>query len=196
MAELLPINFNIPGESAIASYDYTDISEGTGVVIFDGFVTSDASTFSYRLSKNAILSEVVDPGFAVSGTINIELSPFNIPKTVKGRAYFVFTTYVSASYVDNFIKVIKMSGGVRTELVGGQGLRTAAGSDNHVMSLDIPQTIFKKGDILRIEFSGTLGGAATWAIGLDPLNRVGTYITTPSVTPTYFKAAIPFKLDL
>ncbi len=34
MADILPTNFPAPTERSIATYNYTDIAEGTGVVIF------------------------------------------------------------------------------------------------------------------------------------------------------------------
>ena len=97
MAEVLPVAFPIPGESAIASYSYTDIAEGTGVVSFYGAETYDTTASTkYILTTNSIISnnpEIISP----NGNYDFDLTPFNMPKTIKGTAYFSVGMYEGSS---------------------------------------------------------------------------------------------------
>ena len=47
----LPNQYAIPGEKSIASYNYTDIAEGTGTIVFYGGVWEDSTGNYYNLNK-------------------------------------------------------------------------------------------------------------------------------------------------
>ncbi len=47
-----------PGRDVTASYNYIDIANGTGVVIFDGFNAIDSTGNNYALSESAAAKAV------------------------------------------------------------------------------------------------------------------------------------------
>ena len=88
----MPINQVYGGrpETAIASYDYSDIAEGTGVKTFYGFNvnTSGAATADrFRLGQQSSLNSYdVETAMTAKAAYNWELTAFNLPKTIKGTA--------------------------------------------------------------------------------------------------------------
>lgn len=203
MAEVLPVAFPIPGESAIASYNYTDVAEGTGVVEFYGAETYDTTaTRKYILTANQITSNTADL-ISPNGTINFDLSPFNSPRTIKGTAYFSVGMYESSSaayYIT--AKIQKSSGGVVTDCSAAFQSDTIQANGVWKMvlvAIPLTQTHFKKGDFLRLNLDVHGANNGNWSMGCDPTGRSGTYInstlTAPSMT-TKLTLNIPFKLDL
>lgn len=102
MADNLPINFAIPAEGVIASYDSTDIEEGTGSRNYYGFVgnttaeQSDTSNVFYGLSRQTLTSDSIVQVVTVSTTgatyvigssRSFSLSEFKVPQTIKGDVY-------------------------------------------------------------------------------------------------------------
>src|SRR3990167_4164279 len=102
MATTLPLNIPIPQSAAIASFNYTDIAEATGIVSFYGAVhTSGSSAYppadqtGYYLttttpySNQVIVSGAIIAGAGqgyVSSNNNFDIT-FNRPQNVKGNAY-------------------------------------------------------------------------------------------------------------
>jgi hypothetical protein len=205
MAEVLPVAFPIPGESAIASYNYTDIAEGTGVVSFYGAQTYDTTaTTKYILTTESITSnnpEILNP----SGVYSFNVTAFNMPKTIKGTAYLSFGRYMNAiggTIYTVDAKLQKDSGGTVTDC--SNTFRSDSLNANGIwkmslMAIPLTQTHFKKGDILRLYLTINGPGNGEWAFGCDPTGRSGTYITSaltaPSMT-TKMTLNVPFKLDL
>jgi hypothetical protein len=185
--------------NSIASYNYTDIAEGTGNMIFYCGVYVNTTTTGFFLSQNALKS--IYTSYAVGGhdgtdtdiiDADFDLSEFNMPKTIKGTARIMgaighrtlFTTrqnwegYVTA-------KLRKWDGTTETEIAtatsqtisfttsGGIGTIT---TEDFNVQLSIPNPIhFKRGDVLRVSIivhtntSGTNGFYI--GIGVDPANR-------------------------
>jgi len=209
--------------NALASYDYYDIAEGTGTKIFYGYVTSGASAISYGLTgDSSIYSNQIDlfNSGSLFGIINVnfDLPAFNLPKTIGGtgliNGVMQVLPFVGSLCSGSFmVYVNKISSGVTTTLVSGttQLLTKNGGgglNDFIVLPLTIPQTSFKRGDVLRLNMSGAnykdagAGGPSGVgiALGSDPMNRDGIYIkpssdTNPQTT-TRLKFHCPFVLDL
>jgi hypothetical protein len=197
MAELIPSNFPIPGEGAIASYNYTDIADGTGVTIF----------YLTQTKAGSLLTTAAIPSEAVykrnSQSLNYDLAPFNSPRTIKGTAYVSIGIYQStANGLTSWIcQIKKESGGVVTTCSSAITGTLPSGNGGHLMAIThipLTQTHFKKGDILRLNIEITNSNGDT-DFGQDPLGRDGgqfsSAVTAPTIT-TVSKLYMPFKLDL
>ena len=209
---------------AVASYNWTDIADGTGYVTFyGGLINTD-----YVLSPNAFYSD--DVGTKVQSNPqtatkliekDFDLTPFVIPKILDGYAFFnipfgIDNTGGSSDTFDVYfvVRVIKYDGSTEDELVNSTGatLRAVVAGSNvadvAIVKADIPKTLFKKGDLLRItvEMWGVHTNASSpyWYMGHDPKGRltkqfgVGAVanITFPSGKNTIFSIDIPFGIEL
>ena len=220
MAEVMPINFPLPSESAVASYNYTDMAEGTGVTMFYLAATHGDNI----LTPNQIYSEVIEHStgahilttdFVKNMDVDYDLSAFNSPRTVKGTAYINFTGHIwksgTAVVTAKFtIKVRKWDGTTETEIGSATTAEISSpgsAADYILTALAIPltQTHFGIGDVLRVTIEGYDKEAAHFSdttnvliVGQDPMNRDGTYIipsTDNPVSITQTKIWIPFKIE-
>lgn len=204
--------------TSIVSYDFVDISDGTGVEIYylatcqEGGGTGVAPTFNHILTRQAI-----EVGSGVGATapkwsyISSSTKPsfeliFNVTKVAKGKAYFNFTyTTSSTSSADltGTATIYKNS-----TSIGSQTFRINGTSQVVTVNLEIEltETIFRAGDTLKlvVEDSGTNPYAFIYH---DPLNRdsgggdlsggggLGTQpAVTASTNPTSSKINLPFKI--
>jgi hypothetical protein len=194
--------------NSIASYDYVDIAAGAGYVIFDGFAATTSTATTYHLSSDAIIS---DPrSFAMANetsdtTLTFNTSPFNKPQTIKGDIMVTCTT--TAKYVANnpslyvVVTAYHYDGTTATSLgTATSPTTTAAGgttSDTRVLFISSVNQRFKKGEIFRVTVRCVYtegDGNSQGEFCHDPANRDGLY-TTAASNPTYFKVAVPFRLD-
>lgn len=210
MAELLPVSFPIPSESAIASYPYTDISEGSGTVKYVAFDSYQDAAQSTALTTNTSLW--ADTGFfettAVGATaIDKDFDVvFNTPKTIQGNVFvnFVLAYYNTASTgnVDPTVTVRKWNGVTETDIVsvtpmGLVGI-SAAAFRRYCVKLVVPTTVFKRGESLRITVSvnrSSSGGTPYTALYFDP-SDVDQGFHGVTVTTTQLNVYVPFKLDV
>ena len=94
---VIPDTFGIRGERTIASYDYYDIAEGTGNIVFNIAVTSTSTGQDYILTSQTPLSEeaeifittggIANTIMAIRDTKDYDLTEFNLPKNIKGTAF-------------------------------------------------------------------------------------------------------------
>ena len=90
----VPIHYRKVPENIVKSYDYIDVADGTGVVIFFGASTMADTTESYFLTRNALYSHSVNvqaasgagtpPTFARNLDLDFDLTTFNLPRRIKG----------------------------------------------------------------------------------------------------------------
>lgn len=202
MADNLPVSFPIPGESAIASYDYTDIAEGTGMVVFYAFSSYEGGAADYHLSTSAIPSHnqftqatIGDHIYQPICDLDFDTSPFNLPKTIKGTAWVVvpcgYAEGVSSSGDIKFTAYIrKWTGSVESEIASAASedpiVLDTAGDDHKskyaVVKITVPQTHFKIGEMLRLTIvamgvSNDGDNNGYYCIGHDPANRNSQYAT-------------------
>ncbi|KKL85263.1 hypothetical protein LCGC14_1956470 [marine sediment metagenome] len=204
---ILPVKFRKASEAAIASYNYTDIAEGTGVVTFYGMTTKQDTTKTYILTSSATnFSNDASTGSAAVTTTNairldldFDLSTFNLPKRIRGTAIVeasLSATKNATSMAYYYIAKIK-----KNDVVIGQAQSetnsVASDTKYETMTVKIPITTiqnFKKSDILRLTmevWAGTASGSGSVSLFHDPKNRtVATSLTTQ------LKVDVPFVLDL
>ena len=82
MAEVMPINFPLPSENAVASYNYTDMAEGTGVTVFylvgatgDNILTTQ-TVYADDIENATAETELTSDYVKLMDT-DYDLSPFN-----------------------------------------------------------------------------------------------------------------------
>ena len=220
MAEVLPINFPLPSESAVASYNYYDIAEGTGIKLFYGCGISDSTGQDYILTENQIYpaqaakeitGTTTSASYALTSDTDFDLTAFNTPRTIRGTAYINFcfgaaTSDGGAGYTKIIAKLRKWDGSTETEIASNtsEELVTTTAFTNRLASftITIPETHFKIGEQLRLtmlQYAYTVGGTktTTTTYGCDPMNMDGTITpSTDDTAITQLKLWIPFKLDL
>ena len=181
----------------IVSYDYNDISEGTGIITFYGSSSYDTTNGQkYLLTRNQnIFSNNI--ALEVNGTActawtkHLDLDydiKFNTQKIVKGTGFVTccFATVAGAPAPNNYIiaKVRHYDGSTETDLVTSQTATVSNSTKKNTRTLKviIPRQVFAVGDILRltIEVWGQRdGGNPNYvSIGSDPKNRDWTSAST------------------
>ena len=203
MAEILPINFPIPPESALANYNWTDIASGTGYISYYGGMLSESGALFYQLSSNTfysqrVMTRVTTNSGAYTKTHDIDFDiKFKSHRTIKGDLIASVPVMIYApgvtgfnGYVYPIVKVRKWNGTAETEIASGTGkelnfaitainthLRGVAG-----VFVSIPETVYAKDETLRItvELWSKADGVNTLAfyLGHDPKNRATTGFDT------------------
>jgi len=188
--------------AAVASYDYEDIAEGTGHVLFYGFSAElSGASSTYHLGKDAIYSNTpftsaVVGGAAAASTLDLDFdtSPFNAPRIIEGDAY----VSIPLAYVQNtssggemfyYATISKWDGTTETVLVGplcSETFSGATGADDQInrvitVKLTVPRTTFKVGDAVRLVIDLWCKSLDTpndgWhCLGHDPKNRTNEVV--------------------
>ena len=193
MAQIIPNNFIVSSEGAIASYNYTDIASGTGFVSYYGAAVATDGGTSYILTTNPIHSSTATEtnpttidGFSIT---------FNKPQNIKGTLItdipVIFSGLGNTLYCT--ITVYKNSTQIGTAI---SDTRTGAASYSYksfAVPITISQTHFKKGDTLKIKLVFTKSGGSFY-LGYDPQNR--TTGETLSNECTIMRYYVPFVIDL
>ena len=207
MADTLPINFPLPSESAVASYDWIDITDGTGYKTFYAAACATSAATLYFLTKNPIDSGPIYLTVAGAGNTEQDFdSLFNRPATIEGEAILSMTIGKSAGaastgYVDvYFIRVDTAAAehaiaNIRTETVS----QNAAGPNyaRITTKLTIPQTHFAIGEKLRITLKLTTAGAATnYYLYIDPSARASFTDDNGFAASSDLPIYVPFKVEL
>lgn len=209
----------------IASYNYTDIAAGTGITNFyAGEVSISGSSISRILSNvefysNSISTEdytgtdtsytekfdldfdvLINKNFVIEGKTNV-----NIPVMI-GITGSNDGASMSAYVV---VKLRKWDGTTETEIASNTTklfyAENAVGADEETavydisaVYLDIPQTIFKTGEYLRLTCIGyakrVQDGTYHFKLGYDPMNRSIDWDAAGS--PSSLILQIPQRLDL
>ena len=210
------MTLNLPvGESRIASYDYSDLAEGVGYIIYYAYQGNQYVTGSevYGLTTNTFYA---NPSMGILNNVPVGASfvkvidtdfdvTFNLPKLIKGKLRVLVpvihgddSSGVNHQYL--IVRARKYSGTTETELASVQ-TNTVDLSANAVayyhynVEMTIPLTHFKKGDKFRLTIEGwghvDSGATSTIIIYCDPMNQA-----VASLLYTYLKAYVPFVIDL
>lgn len=177
MADVLPINFPILAENNIISYNWVDIEEGTGVIIYYVGETSDSSANEFILTSQEFQSQnitysVTRAGATVTENLSVdktyESGQLNTPRVLEGSAFanvalaFRVTGSYSAGNLYSYAKIgiYKYSGGVESLIAdnttetfsqavpGGSGVTYTKQFTTKIL---LPKTNLKIGDKLRVK---------------------------------------------
>lgn len=212
MADQLPINFTIPGENVIATYDYTDIADGeakTTLYLYSAFDT-DTSTLIYKLGKEQPHTHeengtarrwIYDDGAGAAIEYNFDTGPLSVPRIVKGVAIFNAQLEMEGGVSGNLtIKLYHVdSVGTETQLGNTYGPATWTDSGGSLknrkitIAFTIPKTLFSIGEKIRLEITMDRtagGGGAEFKLYISPQNQGGT-----STVTTVSTLRIPFEIE-
>ena len=211
----IPITYRKSNESIIASYSFTDIAEGTGVVQFYGAsVSTGTATNIYILTTNSGFYSSQGGVFSLGGggtfTQDFDVI-FNLPKVIYGNCYINFPVDVSndsgtaTSYIVCSIK--KISDGTTTTIGASTQsenfVLTGVTHSDYKLSLRIPVAIttFKSGDTLRLSLSCTVshsggGSIPGSSVAFAPTGSQGATGGGFANNGTRMSFFVPFKIDL
>jgi len=192
-------NLHQAQSNVIASYNYTDIAEGTGTVIFYLLTIRDDDSQKYVLTNQQISSTSsdnnfrkgigADPAPGRTESITFDLSPLNVPKTIRGNFYASISYAAAAAesssvgFEINYIKLYKVDvDSNTTELFSDTN--TTASVDIETTSTDgegayyitggnISRTHLKKGEYIRLIINVT-------ATNLSNQGGTGYILTDPA----------------
>lgn len=199
----IPRVYSKTAEAPVASYDYVDIAEGTGVVLFYGFSDQGAAPGDgHSLTKSTPFSDTIE---TTAFNVDFDLSPFNLPQTIEGTAIVSFSWAQTLAAGTRFVTatIRKVIDGTPSDIAVASGaiVDWAAGAPRTdlIKIPNIPRTLFKEGEVLRLNMTSTIvtGGSTSW-LAHDPQGRDGTNIvpSTDASSTTKLEFYCPFRLDL
>jgi hypothetical protein len=203
MAEQLPVNFPIPAEQAIATYDWYDLASGVGYKSFYAMKLMLVSTNVARLTTNESLFSWRENTGGNNQAIDIDFDvTLNNNLVVYGDALisipYVYNTGGSGLSSTLTASIYKVVGGVETQL-GSTATEnismSSASSTGDVWSagITLPLTVFKAGDTLRLTITaGAMGANKYLWIFHNPCNYTNT---ATGKTTSKLEMALPIKVD-
>ena len=203
-------------EAAIASYDIADIAAGTGIINFYAGNTVDLKLLSnvryysddvylyntFNDSSKYVLYLDIDFDVTINKPIQIGgLCVVNIPMARNGGS----TGGDGTTYIRPDVRIRKYDGTTETDLAVASG-SVFSGAEGgtytynmFAVDLDIPDTQFKAGEILRLTVEGWAKGGGTGPpqirLGNDPMNRTAGWDTSGDV-PSNLIFQLPTRIDL
>lgn len=203
--------FRKQSEGVIASYNYTDLASGTGYITYYAGKLIDRNI----LSSNTFYSFPPTTTIDMAGTGNTKRIDydfdvlFNTPQTIKGLGIVnvpIAVNPAAASASNGYViaKLRKWDGATETEIVSNTSSTLSSTGSGYVyrmtsIDLDIPQTLIKKGEYLRltIEVWGAGGANPSYVrLGHDPMNITdATYPWGSSGIPPTITVQIPFRIN-
>ncbi len=200
--EPLPVQYR-KSPDAIASFDFQDIANGTGMVEFLLSESETSAGKDYHLNANPVYSnsiKIVD-----TSDLDFDLTPFSNPRTIEGVGIinipFGLTGVGGAGTMVVTCTLRKWDGSSETDIVAVTSTTKTvifdAGAHTEGvwnLPITIPSTLFKKGETLRLTVDSTITGDTANGYGIDPKDRV--FEGNSDVPTTISSILIPFKLDL
>jgi hypothetical protein len=217
MASTMPINIPIPSESAIASYQWTDIANGAGYVkYYLGFVREGDQI----LRENVFVSTSPSSSRSSVGEIYSEefKSEINSPRTLNGLVYFEFPYGIKTGIDDTKDATIKTTivlkrndETIQTEEFTMEMSDTGTGNWNSSTlefymqngTFEVDNVQFGKGDTLILDITcevTAIDSNCYVVVGHSPrddltANEYTQWADDPSST-TVSTISLPFKIDL
>lgn len=137
----------------LANFDYNDIENGIGYSKFYAVKYSTSAGTSHFLSTVLFGNKTY-----TSGGVNVDSSPLNITRTVKGKALVTGTTSAGSSSGTFTCTISKIDG--ITSAVTSLGSVTSAsisGAEDIGLAFDLTEIILNVGDYLRATISLSAG---------------------------------------
>ena len=223
MADLLPLNFTIPSETILSSYNWVDVASGTGYIDYtlttneiDG-ANGVAPTRGYYLSTrnvepgNENAGGGWEPGgcrqsYIGDGSTKTFATTFKVPKVISGDVFFNFSIAGSSGAAATrtvTINLYKNAGVIATETCCAPTTSTVK---SYNVILPVSQTNFGIGDSFKVSIGITAGEATPYNfLYHDPINRnhaggatTGGLGNLPAITastnPTEAIISVPFLI--
>ena len=173
-------------QSAIASYDWTDIASGSGYVKLYGCMANEGSGTNEFLLVDTIIESNTDWAyehswgaykFNAGEEINIDTFIFNLPKTIKGRPYAAGYITYDGGADELQLKIIKVDkNDNETDLtewkntidIGNSGGDEEFDWGRFLIFFDEMEVKIKKGEKIRIKAKAS----TEKVMGLSPTGKV------------------------
>ena len=200
----IPIIYRKSQEPAIASFDWVDIAEGTGMIVFYGIASKTSAAEDYHLVSSQVpYSNPIGTTTTSTGTttIDFDLAPFNLPQTAKGTAYFSGCMGLNTGTITLKVQLKHYDGTTETNItseIESQDLASEVPASEMVF-LKLPLTTqkhFKTGEILRMTVKMVVATAGRAEIGHEPKNQVFLDINPGTKDTTVMALLMPFRIDL
>lgn len=203
MGTRIPTNFRKSAE-AIASYSFTDIISGFGVLDLFGITSEDQSAVDYHLvdSINVHSTQTgTSRSSAGSTTMDFDTTTLNLPRRAKGTAFLsvsMGTGSTDLMHIAAQIKKVSNSTETNlTSLISGQTFAATGDSEMAFIPLPITETTIKKGDFIRLTVKlHQHTGTSTVYMGHDPKNDTFGDIVPSEKHTTVLRLLMPFKLPI
>ena len=210
MAEILPINFPLPAENSIVSYDKSDFALGIGwVTCYGNFDGTNYNISSVPLPSTRLLA-------GTAGNTNNDYNwdlYFNRNTSIEGPLTVIISIDRQLNMTSELhIKIIKVAvgGGTSTivDTVTGETLAANGSNPNsvrHATTAQVPKTLFKAGEKLRVWTRVGIVNAGTpvyiWHDGESTGSTLHLQNKQGGGNFDYYNRTdaqflIPFKLDL
>lgn len=184
-------------EGSIVSYDFTDISSGSGYINFYGMISENNSSKDYYLIDEVLKSSEAGEDLQ-STTLTFDSFEFNLPKTLNGNVYIscAIITATNGNSATFNLKIVHED--ATTTSLGSVTSKTVTDNDERALVfLSVSNQRIKKGEKIRIEVSDNTDHSI-W-IGTSPTGK-----PTSDVSSTYgssditseFILGLPFDIDL
>lgn len=205
----------------IASFSFTDIADGTGVISFNGAKSVTSAGDGYILTTQSIFSNDIETasGTVASNNVFVKLldldfdAVLNTPRDLFGTAYINATSYgqfaagAGGSHSSKMIfKIRKWDGSSETEIISVEtetltnAIGTGAITKEWLVNVTIPETHFNIGETIRVtaELWGrrSVNGSIRGALSHDPVARDTVTFPANDAYTTQLKFNIPFKLPI
>jgi hypothetical protein len=210
----LPISFADTGDAAIASYDYTDLADATGITRLYGGKTQISGTVYLRLDKNSFIGNS-NPNtsgsrnaadFAKSIDIDFDPSVFQLPRTIKGTLLANIPIMITANCIMYLIlRVRKVTvAAAEIEIANAMSEPYATANDPYYFSVPItvPETIIEQGEKLRLTVEGWISSSSGTVYGnvaYDPQNGIvdpgASFGADYAAGETLMQFFVPFKVE-
>jgi len=202
----VPRTYRKSVEKAIASYDFTDIANGEGVVVYYGCKNDD----KFFLTSKEMPSKLAWTYSTASGEMfNEDMDlVFNRPQRIKGNLIASIPLLYIVGSSKEFTAVITIShfDGSSATQIGQETDTTITGSaslppPSRILCIEIADLNqhFKKGESLRINVTISSSGGADGSgryVGHDPIGRSGDGSSENEILETKMRFYVPFDLDL
>lgn len=202
---LIPNTFPEPPQP-IASFNFTDIADGSGNVLFLGLATEDTGGVGYHLVSTTTPSTPIVTGRSSQGTTTIDFDStvFNLPRTAKGTA--TFSAYMGATVGEDVklaVTIIHVDADDNETVIGTEltsaTYTSQSGTEAEAVSLRfvLTEKRFKRGDKIRLRVKLTqVNAAGASEVGHDPGEEDGTFIQSSQGTTTKMELIMPFRIPI
>ena len=174
---------------AIASYSSQELLSNQGYLTFYGYITENsAGTKGFHFTENILVSQIPAVAHNAVGAsptnvdYDITSEAFKVPRIVEGNVIINFgigalTNAGSPSSGSFVIKLYHYDGTTETQLGSTftsrsfpTGTTLVSNEDICLSKFEVPETLFKVGDMFRVNVQIVPGAYAQMSFGMDPSN--------------------------
>ena len=199
-----------PSKPFNVNYDWIDVAGATGHIEFNGLNAFDTDGDNWILiqsDNNSIVSDLGGTNLikrtekttngGTSFEEDFDLTPFQLPRTLEGDAFFRIGLVGAGANVTTCIitaKIRKWDGSLETEIASkASAAFTLLAETTRTLQITVPRTHFKKGENLRLTVTiSSADSGNQYRIGHDPQDKA---VASVSAGNTKLSLTIPFKLD-